>query len=132
MIAAAQTEASTQASGAAPWPARPLGPDMNAKHRINAFNTLLGNDTLGALGNFFTRLENQSYRAMQFAPDFIQDFSGTQQHCRMGIMTAGMHEAVIDGFERYVRLFGNGQGIHIGPQTDGLSRKGPFDYGNDT
>ena len=44
---------------------------------------------------------------------------GTEQHCRVAVMTTGMHSPLVSRTMRTVVLLLQGQGIHVGAQTDG-------------
>jgi hypothetical protein len=49
----------------------------------------------------------------------LQQMSHTQQHGGMGIMAAGVHYSLILGAVRHIILLPDGQGIHVGTNTDG-------------
>ena len=69
----------------------------------------------GATQTLFCGLENYDHLALKIAR-FGQMFRRTQQHCRMGIMTTGVHFAIRLRFIGQVRFLMNGQGIHIRTQ----------------
>jgi hypothetical protein len=67
---------------------------------------------------FFGRLENEADRSVE-AAFFRQLLRSTEQHGRVTVVPAGMHEARIHRSVGRRALFRNAQGIHIGPQGDG-------------
>ena len=75
----------------------------------------------GALENFFSRLEFQLDRTFQLVLVGLEQLRCTQQHGRMHIVTAAMHLAGDFRAELFTRILGDGQGVHIGTQQDGLA-----------
>ena len=55
-------------------------------------------------GAFLRRLEQQPHPAGQLAFVFLQVFCHRQQHCRMGIVTAGMHSTGVPGGIGHIHL----------------------------
>ena len=70
-----------------------------------------------ALAPFLRRLEDEANGAVE--PAFLsQDLRRTEQHRRVAVMAAGMHDARVLRAIGHVRLFGDAQGVHIGPKRD--------------
>ena len=72
---------------------------------------------------FLRRLKTKLDDARQLTLPLFEDPRGAQQHGRMAVVSAGMHSAGVLAPEGYVRLFLDGQRVHIRPQQDapGLS-----------
>src|SRR5688572_21473826 len=72
----------------------------------------------------FTWLEQQLHGSAEFVAIIHQNTTDTQQHGGMGIMTAGVHDALVlaDIFD--IVLFNYRKSIHISTEEDNLFR--PF------
>ena len=75
----------------------------------------------GTLENFFSRLEFQLDRSFQLVLMGLEQLRCTQQHGRMHIVAAAMHLAGDFRAELFTRVLGDGQGVHIGTQQNGLA-----------
>ena len=91
-------------------------PDMLSIDGIHTVQHTLLHIILRAEAGFLCRLEQQLYIAFQLVLDFAQDLGGTQQHCHVVIMTAGMHHAGILTGEGQAGLFLHRQCVNIRTQ----------------
>ena len=54
----------------------------------------------------------------------VQQMRHAQQHGRVRVVAAGMHDAVVGGLERHVHLLEDGQRVHIGADAEGRAVAG--------
>ena len=109
----------------------PVVHSVNALHR-KAFEQAFIDHDLSAAGPFFRRLENEIGSAGEITRR-RKVFRGTQQHCHMAVVAAGVHLSGHLGAVGDIGLFLHGQGVHVGTQTDGtLAVAVAFQHADDT
>ena len=86
------------------------------------------NHQKGAARAFLIGLEHEFDPATEFFPILHQQLGRAQQHGGMDIVATGVGRAGVLAFKGVVVLLIHGQGIHIRPQQDSLSRFSPFQY----
>ena len=95
--------------------------EHHSRVHMRVFQQAARDHIRGALENFFSRLEFQLDRSFQLVLMGLEQLRCTQQHGRMHIVAAAMHLAGDFRAELFTRVLGDGQGVHIGTQQNGLA-----------
>jgi hypothetical protein len=108
-------------------------PQVESKTRVRpGLERAIGNHSLSAADALFGWLKHKRDRPWHFAPARNQKLGRGQQDRGMAVMSAGVVGAMI---YRLVRLppicLGQRQGIHIGPQHDGMARPSALEHAHD-
>ena len=99
------------------------GTDVHAEHRIGTrFQSSLADGHFRPVHHLFPGLKQQTDGTAQLLPMLKDYLRCGQQHGRMGIMAAGVHPAFPLRRKRKSRLFRDGQGVHVCPKQQRLSR----------
>ncbi len=80
---------------------------------------------------FFGGLQDKAETAGELFPEPGEQFSGAQGDGQVKIVAAGVHDAGVLGGPGFVRRFGDGQGVHIGPPGKGGAGLGADEVGDD-
>jgi hypothetical protein len=84
-----------------------------------------------ALAPFLGGLEDEAHRAVK--PSLLsQQFGSSEQHGGVAVMAAGVHRARVLRPIVPRALFGDAQGVHVGPERDGPIAAAAFERANDT
>jgi len=101
------------------------GVDVEAEHGIGAGEFAAFHDELStgltgdgaAHGAFFRGLENEFDGALEIRA--LQQVGRAEEHGRVDVVPAGVHDALRLGGKGNAGFFGDGQGVHIGAKDDG-------------
>ena len=102
---------------------------MHAENGVHIIQATLFHIMTGFGADFFPHLEQQFHLAWKGIPVGAEDFGRSQEHGRMAVVPAGMHDPGILGSIGFgqIRLL-DGQGIDVRPEHQCLSRPlGPLD-----
>ena len=111
---------------------------MQARHVVQTVDLLerealrqpVGQHSERTLAPFFRRLEDKAHGTVE--PTFLgKEFCRSEQHSRVTVMAAGMHRAGILRAVVLRPLFGDAQGVHIGPERDGPVAAAAFERADD-
>ena len=95
------------------------GPVVQAEHHVHREaleQPLLDHDPPAAF-MLLRRLENEIHGAVEVAQP-AQRLGRAEKHCRMAVVAAGVHPAVVRRMVRKGIQFLQGQGVHVGAQAD--------------
>ena len=98
-----------------------LSPDMLAVNSVNAFHCAVFNHGGSALSSLLRGLERELDGAAQLVLDIVEDVGGGEHHSGMGIVAAGVHNAVDSGLIGKVVLLRDGKSVHVAADEDGLA-----------
>lgn len=91
---------------------------MESQHGVYALQNILGNDGGGPVVQLLRWFKEQPHIAVELLPHICKDPGCAQQHGGVGVMAAGVHDAVGPGAERDLRLLLNGQGVDLRPDEE--------------
>ena len=100
---------------------RKVGSAVKTENGRNSFDGAIFHKTLRRAAGLFCRLEKQTDFTAEQVPAVLQDPCCRQQTCRVCVMAAGMHDALMFRNIRCTALFGNGESIDIRPESDGIT-----------
>ncbi|MPM13105.1 hypothetical protein SDC9_59460 [bioreactor metagenome] len=100
------------------------GPAVDARHGVNSFEGSFLHHGFGAgfQAALLGGLEQEAHRARYVIPDFRQHFRRPEEHGRVGIVAAGVHDAVLLRPVGKVVVLVHGKGVHVAPEGHPLSR----------
>ena len=90
------------------------------RFRIGVEKTVLDHEARAMMA-FLARLEHELHRAREFVAAAMKKMHGLHQHCRVRVMSAGMHAAFELAREIETRRFRHRQRIHVPAQEDGAA-----------
>ena len=94
-------------------------PDVHREAGVDALERPLGDHGECALTRLLCRLEGEPDNAAPFLPRLLQHECGGEQHRRVAVVSAGVHDAGIAACERGSRGLGDGKRIHVGTKKNG-------------
>ena len=98
-----------------------LSPDVLAVNSVNAFHCAVFDHGGSALSSLLRGLERELNGAAQLVLDIVEDVGGGEHHSGMGIVAAGVHNAVNGGLVGQIVLLGDRKSVHVAADEDGLA-----------
>ena len=101
---------------------RDRAPDVGAIDRVDAFERAALYVLLREAADLFRHLEDQLHGAAERVKVVIDDARRAEQHRRVAVMAAGVHDAVVHAAERHdVRILLDRQRVNVRAEHDSLA-----------
>ena len=102
---------------------------MNAKRRVDAFKSAVGDHGGRALADFFGGLEAEYHRTRETVAQVVQNLPGREKHGDVAVVTAGVHEAFVLACVFEARLFRHFKAVDVAAQKNRAARASALDRG---